>query len=473
MSWSEALICSALRSFIIAFCGTVIAVIAQAWLRNVAPQRKHFAWGFLLLPFFVPSLMTGFCYRDTSMALVHSPWLREFLYALIVMMQTVPVGVIILHFSPPAETSASSLYSAGLIRLKLLERLKLLLSSHCQYRIAAFCMLFLLSFQESDLAALMQASGWTEWMFTKHIGGLALGETIRLSLWPVLIQVPMLVPIVIWLGKDSSTRNGEFAPPREVKFFGQLFVIFWVAIANVFVFAIPFIQMIKGTMVGIDSLLQQPSIFRELGDAFLLATTSALLTIIVAAVVFSNRNGQSLQRLRIPVLFFLLLPGSMGSLALGLLLAGIFQTETFQFAYDTPLPLILGEFCLILPKALILIYCLGKLNPAGGEYWVSLLNQSQVNQHQRTAKELAWQMTGRRRFAILVIVWFWAYFEVMLPSILAMPGLAPIGLVLYNNLHYGRIAALGAKLALMLLLPIISAVGYLLVRRKLSKLSHL
>lgn len=473
MSWIEALIYSALRSFIIAFCGTIIAVIAQAWLRNVSAPQKHFAWGRLLLPFFVPSLMTGFCYRDTSMALVHVPWLRELLYALIVLMQTVPVGVIILYFSPPAETSDSSLYSAGLVRLGTRERLRLFLSSENQYRIAAFCMLFILSFQESDLAALMQASGWTEWMFTKHVGGLALQDTIRLSFWPVLIQSPMLIPIVIWLSKNSTTRNAEFSRPREVKFIAQLFVIFWIMLANVFVFVIPFIQMIQGTMIGIDSLLQQPSIFRELGDAFLLATTSALLTIIVAVVIFSMKKRQTFQRARIPLLFVLLLPGSMGSLALGLLLAGIFQTETFQFAYDTPLPLILGEFCLILPKALILIYCLGKLNPAGGEYWVSLLNQSQVNQHQRTAKELAWQMTGRRKFAIFVIVWFWAYFEVMLPSILAMPGLAPIGIVLYNNLHYGRIAALGAKLALMLLIPLVTVIGYLLIRRKLSKLNHL
>lgn len=458
---------SAVRSLCIACCGTILAIAIQRWLLNVAPARKSIAWTLLLLPFFTPSLMTGYCYRDTSMALVHLQVLREALYACIVMAQTVPVAVVILSFSPPPETQLSSLHAASLLNLKLKERLRLLAGSYYQYRFCAFCILFLISFQESDLAALMQASGWTEWMFTKHVGGLALSQTMKLSLWTVLIQMPLLIPIVFWLGKNSSSHNNDELQPGEssvtVKFISRI----WLLVAFLLVVLIPLVQIARGTSIGIASLLEQPSVARELGDGILLATTTALLLIFVAVPMIQKSEQISLSTGKYLLLFIVLIPGTVGSLALGLLLSGIFQTKQLQFAYDTPVPLIIGEICILLPKAMILVHCLGKFESLSGLHWNALLSTSDSDQHKQAASILRWQLTGRRKFAMVAIIWCWAYFEVMLPSILAMPGLAPIGLVLYNNLHYGRIAALGAKLALMLLIPLIVGGSLLVVKQKM------
>lgn len=468
MGWLESLASSVGRSLFIASFGTLLAVAIHQSLAFVTPQRRKVVWLLLLLPFLTPSLMTGYCYRDTAMSLVHLKWAREILYGLVVMGQVIPVGVVILSFSPVAAVRISSLHIANMLKLSFVDRVKLLASSSYQYRFSAFCVLFLMSFQESDLASLMQATGWTEWMFTKHVGGLALSETIRLSLWTVVIQIPLLIPLVLWLGQGAESQNNDDLQLTSASLACRIVAALWGCVALLLVCLIPLVQMVRGSSIGIRSLIEQPSVPRELGDGILLATTTALLLIYLILPVVNWIDGKTTSALRVSILLLLLLPGCIGSLALGLILSGIFQTEPLRFSYDTPIPLVIGEVFVILPKALILVHCLGRSQSLSGLYWVSLLSKSRSFRYQQAANVLNWQLSGRRKFAMFAIIWCWAYFEVMLPSILAMPGLAPIGLVLYNNLHYGRIAALGAKLALMVAIPMIACFVFLLLRRQLT-----
>lgn len=436
--------------------GAYLAITIQSWLKTVITRYRIICWTCLLIPFFVSSLMTGYCYRDTSMALVHRPWLRELLYALIVTMQITPVAVVIVWFSPLPAATDSSRHLASLFRLSLFQRLQLLLRSRHQYTLAAFCTLFLLSFHESDLAALMQASGWPEWMFTKHVGGLHLRESVRLSLWPLVIQIPFLLPIAKWLTHNEKAEAQPQVRQSKPSVANACIAILWIIAASAVVVAIPLIQLIKGTATGIASLPEQPSTVREVLDGILLATT---VTLCVAAIVTVLRRRQ-----RMAFIFFALLAGSLGSLTLGLLLAAIFQTSVLNLAYDTPLPLLIGEVAVILPRSLILYHCLGKLTAMTSGHWLKLFENANLSKHLLLRRELAWRLIWHKRIAFLITVWFWTYFEVMLPSILAMPGFSPIGWVLYNNLHYGQIAALAAKLMVMLLVPLVMILSLVALR---------
>lgn len=465
MSWAEAIVWSFCRSMLVASAGTLIASVIQPTLRQFRPARQSFAWGALLLPFFVPSLMTGYCYRDTSMALVHAPMLRECLYACIVFMQAVPVATVILAFAPRPATSPSALLLARQLRLSRPDRWRLLLGSEFQYRLAAFCLVFLISFQEADLAALMQAAGWTEWMFTKHAGGLPLAETIRRSLWPIAIQLPFLAPLVVWLGSASPAADIGLTKPSRSLPARKATIICWIVASHGVVILLPAWQLVQGVGIGLGSLLQQPSIPRELGDGVLLAVTSGGLAMVLSLFLTRFLQRGSHLCTRYALLACVLLPCSMGNLALGLVIAGIFQTSMLEFAYDTPLPLILGEVIFLLPRTLILLSCMTRISLPSANHMTRLLNMSAKPQQRAAAAELHWQTSGRNWWLATLIIFFWAYFEVLLPSILAMPGLAPVGLVLYNNMHYGRIAALGAKLVLMLFVPFVFAVVILRWRR--------
>lgn len=458
MSWAEAIVWSFCRSILVASAGTLIASVIQPTLRQFRPARQGFVWGALLLPFFVPSLMTGYCYRDTSMALVHTPLLREMLYACIVLMQAVPVATVILAFAPRPATSPSALLLARRLRLSRHERWRLLLGSEFQYRFASFSLLFLISFQEADLAALMQAAGWTEWMFTKHAGGLPLAETIRRSLWPIAIQLPFLAPLVVWLGSNSPAAAIGLTKPSRSMPARKGITICWIAVSHLLVILLPAWQLVQGAGIGLGSLLEQPSIPREIGDGVLLAMTSGGLAMLLSLFLTRLLHRGSYSCTRSALLVLVLLPCSLGNLALGLVIAGIFQTSMFELAYDTPLPLILGEVIFLLPRTLILLSCTTRISLPSAHHMTRLLNRSAKPQQRSAAAELHWQTSGRNWLLATLIIFFWAYFEVLLPSILAMPGLAPVGLVLYNNMHYGRIAALGAKLALMLFVPFVFAV---------------
>lgn len=413
--------------------------------------------------------MTGYCYRDTSMSLVDMPWLREALYAAIVMMQAVPVAVVILHFSPTPDISESATHCAQLSQIEGFERWRMFLMSHWQSRLAAACLLFLLSFQEADLAALMQASGWSEWMFTRHAGGLELSTTIRLTLIPILIEIPCLLPIVFWLTRPEQRMENVIHRSHKPTRISLSFSGIWIATALLVVVIIPGWQIAQGAGVGFKSLLLQPATGREIGDAVLISITT---TGCVLSVIISMRRLQHFrvsQSVLSVLTFLLIMPGAVGNLALGLLLAGFFQTEALNFAYDSPVPLILGEVALILPRAFIVMQCLNRISIPASLHQLKLLAISPHRQHHQAVKSLWWQLLGRKWFAIACLIAIWAYFEVMLPSILAMPGLSPIGLVLYNHLHYGRIAALGAKLVLTLAIPVVLITSLLFLRRLLTR----
>lgn len=413
----------------------------------------------------VPSLVTGYCYRDTSMSLVHYPWCREFLYALIIVLQSVPIAVVLLSFSPAPEVSESGMFVAQRSTLSLLLRWKLLLKSHFRFTVAAFSLLFMTAFQEADLAALMQAKGWTEWMFTKHVGGLGLNQTILLALWPISFQVPCLIPFIFWLNQTNDNASRELLRETGQSRWKFVFCCGWIVSAWVCVVVVPGVQLIRGIGIGFGNLFQQPSLPREIGDSVLLAVTSGTGAVLLSVLLLRLMHSGRFRRVRFPVVGLCLLPCAMGNLALGLVLSGLFQTSWLSFAYDTPIPLILGEVAVILPRALILLHCLLQLSEPSSKYVIGILKFAREPQQRRAARELAWQTHGRRWFGMWCIVMFWAYFEVMLPSILAMPGFAPVGVVLYNNLHYGRIAALGAKLSLTLLLPLLMIFILLQLRR--------
>ena len=454
----------------IALLGTLLASTVHRVFRILPRRQRLLAWGLLLIPFFVPSLITGYCYRDTSMSLVHSPWLRELLYAAIIMFQVTPVAVVLLHFSPEPSVSDSA-WHCGLNISDRWQRWKIWLRTRVQYQLVAFCLLFLLAFQEADLAALMQASGWSEWMFSRHVRGLSLATTTRLATVPIVISIPFLVPIVYWLTIPNRDQENVVRQPSTPQVLEWILVMAWMFFALLLVVVIPTWQLVRGVGIGLKSVTAQPSLPQEIGDAMLISVTTTVGVGIVAFGLQRLQKSSLALGWRRFALLLLLIPGSVGNLALGVIVAGIFQTDALNFAYDTPVPLILSEVFFLLPKALILLNCMNRISRPSSVYQVTLLSHSSDAAHQRSVQELRWQLHGWKLFAIACILGLWAYFEVLLPSILAMPGLSPVGLVLYNNLHYGRIAALGAKLAFTLAIPSVLVCAFLLLRRFLSRLS--
>jgi len=449
---------SVLRSVIIAALGWWLARTIANWLSRIPGQYRWLVWIAILAPFFTPTLVTGYCYRDTALAMVHVSWAKELLYAVIITAQVVPVAVVVLWYSPSAPASDSALYLTRNSRLTITERIRLILQSAKRYDIAAFSVIFLLAFQESEFASLVQARGWTEWLFTRHVQGLKLSETIRLTIPAMCVQLPFLFPVVLWMN-DHHLGIQRYSPPIQSSRVKGGVAVLWLLIATTVVCVIPIWQLFRSASWRAMAFVSERSFQEELGDSILVMVTTTAVVLGLWALLTRWK------RLRASVLLLLFLPGSLGSLSLGVILLGLFQTTPLQWAYDSPVPLVLGEVLFLLPRTWILFWCLNRSVKTSANHQVELLKGSSNANHQQRAAELSWFVSGRYWFLGLCLVGFWSYMELMLKSLLVFPGMAPISLVLYNAMHYGRIGLLGAKLFAALVFPGLCLFIFLQTRR--------
>ena len=449
-----ALGCSLLRGLLIAVVALPIAhAVQRQWCR-----RGGIAWGLLLLPMLTPGLLIGYCYRDTAMAWIASPWRTEMLYDLLLLAQLVPVAVVLLQLSPRPAVSPAAAHCAELLRVhERSSRLKRLWWGRVWFHargerdVIIAAIVFLLAFQEAEVASLLQARTWTEWIFTNQARGLPVLNTLEYASRAMLLQLPVIIPVAHWIARAS--RSGNLRSRSDIVTGSAASISWtgvglWLLIAALLVTAIPTVQLIRGAGTGWSNLLDQPALGEELGDAALLATTVALLTTLLCRLLLR------VSRLTSWGICVALLPGLLGALSLGITLAAIFQTDRLAFAYDTPVPLILGEVLFLLPRALLVFGLWGAGRESAVQHLAGTLSVSPVPQQRARGQELSWVLRAQIWWWGGWLIFFWTYFELMLPSLLAQPGFNPVSLVLYNFLHYGRINALAAKLLCALLLPL-------------------
>lgn len=444
------------RSVVVTLLVLTLAAPLAAWLCGRRPGRQSLiAWGAVLLPLVTPTLMIGYCYRDTAVSLLVRPLLKELMYTALLTIQAVPVAVLMLWFSPPSSVSSAARHCGRQLQIPWRIRCWLWWEQRRRAWGPAAALVFLLSFQEAELGTLLQAHGWPEWLYTRHAGGLPLRESLRRAGVAAALQVPLTLPVLWWLSFPAASADAPEAsrPPSNLQ---SRVAVSWITISLLLAVVIPGVQLFRGARQGWPALLEQPSTWRELGDAFLLALTSGGLALALAAWLmrgFQRRGG--LAMLGAPLL---LIPGLMGNLALGLFLATVFQTSPLRMAYDTPVPLILGETGMVLPRVVLLACCAMRSLRETGRHSLVLLSGSGDPMQRRNVARLDWRLRGRLWGAVAVLTMFWIFLEPVLSSLLAMPGLVPVGWVLYNSLHYGQISALGAKLALAMALFLLATV---------------
>ena len=105
---------SLLRSLIVALVVVPLCWCVRQELAALSRRARAALWTLLLVPFFTPSLLTGYGYSSFSLALIRHPGWNEALYGLIVALKSIAVGVLVMHFAPPPPVSAQALHCAKL-----------------------------------------------------------------------------------------------------------------------------------------------------------------------------------------------------------------------------------------------------------------------------------------------------------------------------------------------------------------------
>lgn len=151
-----------------------------------------------------------------------------------------------------------------------------------------------------------------------------------------------------------------------------------------------------------------------------------------------------------------LLPGLLGSLALGLTIFEICQRLGVQPSYS-PVPLVVAMVLFLLPRALAMQAMLRRNVQQAGVFLAESLAVL-PGQRGRQGAAILWRIRDAGRFWTLALLFWWSYLELTLPALLRPAGMAPAPLRLYNFLHYGHIPGLAAMLGVVLAVPVVLVV---------------
>ena len=131
-----------------------------------------------MLPFLTPELVVGYAYANFSLALIRHPLLNELFYGLLVLLKYVPVGTMLLIFSPPPPVGAEAMMCLGLSRRRafaggLWRSTVIRTGGPIRTWVAVMAVVGLLTFQEFEMASLFRVTSgralspvsWTNALF--------------------------------------------------------------------------------------------------------------------------------------------------------------------------------------------------------------------------------------------------------------------------------------------------------------------
>jgi ABC-type spermidine/putrescine transport system permease subunit II len=432
--------------------------------RRAALFGRGVLWGLLLAPFLVPPLLVGYAYYRPALMLVHYPRTTEAVYWSVLFLRFFAAAVLIRVFAPPSPLSAEAIHCQRLLRPRNKARLRrwaadvfTWLRGPGQPSIAAFAVTFLSAFQEFEIAALMgitagdvqSPASWTVWLFNWQAGGAPLSESLTFAMTPLFYELVVIVPALILLGSWMSSpwrveREADGSVRARVA--SEIFLI----AATLVIAGGPSLIVFRGALRGLQSRAATGPLLPEIGIAAAIASTAVLLIGILCAVAL----GFAPRRLRGAIISLLCLPGALGSLVLSMGVLWLFQQPGLQSLSQSLVPVVLAVAFVLLPRSLILTAMLGSSRRAQAAHCARMLAQSPSAPQRRAAARLIDELEVRHFFWAGVLVWYWAYWELTAPSILAPPAATPFVVRMYNFMHYRQDDPLSVMIVASILVPL-------------------
>lgn len=438
------------------------------------------AWLLTLAPFLFPSLLVGYAYSGASLRLggwlaAHDRLSNEVLCGLLLVFKSVPVGVVVLYFSPPSPLSAEAAHVRRLAIRRhepTLTRARVELSLFAlgplRANLPAFALMWLVTFQEFEIASLLNVPAWTVWLFDAQAQGIRLDESLRLAAWPLALQAMVLMPVLA-----ASFRTRQLRPGPKHARSGRSALISaaawgYLVIAATGGVVIPLLLVGQDAFQGFNALfrsgLQLIQLGREIRHGLFFSVVSAALALSLGAVLLNKR---------MPVagwvhgLLVLLInaPGLMSSLIVALVTLALFQRTGLSAVYGTPIPMFLGLAAFLLPRAMIVELLWSSFRQEESTHLATMLSRSPESDRRKAATELSWQLHRRRQFWCVALVAWWGYLELTVASLLAPAAMVPATVRLYNQMHFGRNATLTAMTCLTVFVPVLLVFAILSLRR--------
>lgn len=481
MALSTSILWSLTRSVILATVAIWPLMMLVRQIEGSPTVRSRRVWLLLaVFPFFVPELLIGFNYRLTATQLSSgaSPQTAaictELLYAVLQLSRCVAVGVAVSLLLPGSDVSRESLHAWKLLRSSLTPRgwwrgwLVLRLTGSWLPPLISWSIMALVLFQEFETAALMQIDrypiAWSVAMFDAHAKRQPLADSLRMIVGPLFCELLLLSPALILLTRRSPTRNLESEHPlsdpsqapgiRTRSWFAAAFCV----MPGISLFLVwPVVANVRTTVAGLFSMFKAGAVLRQSIEQILTSAGFAVAATTLAmniALLLWSPNRRKTAALRGHFKLLLLAPGLLGSLVLSLLLLAMFQLPIIRTAYDTWLPMLLGQTLAVLPKAGAIVLLLQKTTEHEAIHSARMLTASTEVSVRRTASRLIWRMTTSRWLLGTLVVAQWCFWDVTVAAILRPVQLEPVVTRLYNEMHYGQTEALMSLSLLAAMAPL-------------------
>lgn len=462
MTFGAAVGGSLLRAMLAAVVVWPICLSLAAWLQRAEGSARRRRLWLVAGPFLFPELLVGYA---AAPWVAGRPVLAEIVCGGLLALRVVPVGVVAGLLTPPATLSDSALHCRRLALRTARDwcaLVRCLLAGPVVRALPALGLVLLVSFQEFELAALVRAVSWTDWLFVAQVGGLSLGGAWAAALAPTIAQTAGLL-LIVWtarrldvarLSRGPLASGEEWRPRRRDDWlsWGYLAVAWSVLIVW------PLATLGGGLPAGLLQLFGQPlrlgGLLRELLVGLSASVVAAVAALALARRLTEPHAAARLAGWRLAAVVALCVPGLSGSLILSLSLLAVFQSPALSVLYDTPLAWVLGLTLFLFPRALL---CEAWRRQSGGDASTALAQILQTAgdvAQRRQGSALLWRLTGEPHLLSLGMLVYWGYLDLTTSYLLAPTGL-PAGVVrLYNFMHFGRTAALSAEAALLLLTPL-------------------
>ena len=494
---------SLVRSLAVALAAWPVCGLQVAWLSGMQRRQRRLAWMALLIPFLCPELWAGYAWSDFAVRLVNTGlWnlfpfglfslspqavvardaaVDELLLDLLLFFRAVPVGTVAMYFAPSPPLSREAWHcrklalrvdggncgagvSPALGQARRLHQklggyrdwLRFALYGRFYTALPAAALMFLVAFQEFELASLIGRPAWTVWLFDAQVGGLALAESLRLTWLPVVCQSILLAPLLWMILTSRLNPSSRHEHTRHLSRRMRWTLWFVVIVGLTVTCVVPAILVGGGTADGLRRVLQNSVQLRMLLKEIVIGTAYALTAAAAAALIAASliRRART-SRLAAMGVFGAALPGLAGSLVLSLALIHLLQCPFARFAYKTPLSLLAGLILFLLPRAMALRLLLSSTGASAGLHLATLLRESGALPVRDRACEVAWQMRWRGEFWSVALLSYWVYFDLTLAYLLAPVTIVSAPVMLYNQMHFGKNAILSALVFLTVLVPVL------------------
>lgn len=418
--------------------------------------RAGISMGLILLCA-MPDLAVGYAWADAGLRLGGTAVIAETLYILLLVGKLLPMATVLCAAVPREPLSLTARHCLQLAGIPLRDRVWMTASGLAPALVPVTAIVFLLAFQDFELAARLGVRAWPVRLFDLHAReGLPLTDSVQLAVVPALMELLVILPALVLAVPESAAREptvGRRGDTRTTLLMGMVVVPLLAGVC-----VIPGALVLRDTYLGGHVLLRdavyREQLPREIGQGMFVATVSAVASFLGGGLIAENWR-------RRPWLAALLVPGLLGGLVLSL--AGRWSVQAFDAVwepatgrpglYRTPVPLIVVQAVLLLPKATLIAALLETFTRTTALHLGELLAGASDRNQRETGAALLWHGRRRGEFWSLVLLAWWGYWDLTTFALLAPTGFVSAPVRLYNFMHYRQNTVLSAMLFAAIVAP--------------------